>query len=412
MFFVNPPHIEDEAGEEDRSEGEDNEPINPLKSMSAQQDAGFYEAEMHGAIAEADPETCEDVMKEMEEWKPEIEKTYSQKLMSKAERNERKMDAKIDMLHQSEGAEQRPLRLMGMLFRPNRKSVFVRSQQPDPLYSNQAQDTMSDSSRRTGMSVGTSPQDSRRRQQKRVAFLPVSSWEVLCLFSTGSIQTMHTKYMAINNSQLCASNVTWSAFNVNVVRRPNDAPPINGVRPATSTDVTVRSSFLTLFNIATSSLVIRKWIRMPRDMVFLLSVSFLALRTLPPLSQEHQPELRRFTAEDTNNEGWNTSPRSCLHKLLGKPDFKTGPARIWWTIDGAHHPKLFADGALDSLDIKMGEHTVEGTSVSATTIESPLPDNDWLDGWNLTLTLSLDATETVVYTSNHFRISSSRYYGM
>lgn len=30
MFFVNPPHIEDEAGEEDRSEGEDNEPINPL----------------------------------------------------------------------------------------------------------------------------------------------------------------------------------------------------------------------------------------------------------------------------------------------------------------------------------------------------------------------------------------------
>ncbi|KAG2093926.1 hypothetical protein BD769DRAFT_1678737 [Suillus cothurnatus] len=227
MFFVNPPHIEDEAGEEDRSEGEDNEPINPLKSMSAQQDAGFYEAEMHGAIAEADPETCEDVMKEMEEWKPEIEKTYSQKLMSKAERNERKMDAKIDMLHQSEGAEQRPLRLMGMLFRPNRKSVFVRSQQPDPLYSNQAQDTMSDSSRRTGMSVGTSPQDSRRRQQKRVAFLPVSSWEVLCLFSTGSIQTMHTKYMAINNSQLCASNVTWSAFNVNVVRRPNDAPPIN-----------------------------------------------------------------------------------------------------------------------------------------------------------------------------------------
>jgi hypothetical protein len=50
--------------------------------MSAQQDAGFYEAEMHGAIAEVDPETCKDVMKEMEEWKPKIEKTYSQKLMS------------------------------------------------------------------------------------------------------------------------------------------------------------------------------------------------------------------------------------------------------------------------------------------------------------------------------------------
>ncbi|KAG2126388.1 hypothetical protein BD769DRAFT_1668382 [Suillus cothurnatus] len=52
--------------------------------MSAQQDAGFYEAEMHGAIVEADPETCKDIMKEMEEWKPEIEKTYSQKLMSES----------------------------------------------------------------------------------------------------------------------------------------------------------------------------------------------------------------------------------------------------------------------------------------------------------------------------------------
>ncbi|KAG2123321.1 hypothetical protein BD769DRAFT_1670073 [Suillus cothurnatus] len=195
--------------------------------MSAQQDAGFYKAEMHGAIVEADLETCEDIMKEMEEWKPKIEKTYSQKLMSEVEQNKWKMDAKINMLHQSEGAKQRPLRLMGMLFRPNRESVFVRSQQPDPLYSNQAQDTMSDSSQITGMSVSTSLQDSQRRQQKRVAFLPVSSWEVLCLFSTGSIQTMHTKYMAINNSQLCASNVTWSAFNVNVVRCPNDVPPIN-----------------------------------------------------------------------------------------------------------------------------------------------------------------------------------------
>ncbi|KAG2120172.1 hypothetical protein BD769DRAFT_1390375 [Suillus cothurnatus] len=122
---------------------------------------------------------------------------------------------------------------------------------------------------------------------------------------------------------------------------------------------------------------------MPRDMVFLLLVSFLVLQTLPPLSKEHQPELRRFTAEDTNNEGWNTSPRSCLHKLLGKPDFKTGPAQILWTIDSAHHPKLFPSFHELRLDIKMGKfsHTnttvgsSEGTSKSVPRVGSDSPDS-------------------------------------
>lgn len=49
------------------------------------------------------------------------------------------------------------------------------------------------------------------------------------LFNRINSQTVRTKYMTIDNSQLCASNVTWSAFNVNVVRRPDDAPPTNGV---------------------------------------------------------------------------------------------------------------------------------------------------------------------------------------
>jgi recombining binding protein (suppressor of hairless) len=48
------------------------------------------------------------------------------------------------------------------------------------------------------------------------------------LFNRINSQTVRTKYMTIDNTQLCASNVTWSAFNVNVVRRPDDAPP-NGV---------------------------------------------------------------------------------------------------------------------------------------------------------------------------------------
>lgn len=49
------------------------------------------------------------------------------------------------------------------------------------------------------------------------------------LFNRINSQTVRTKYMTIDNTQLCASNVTWSAFNVNVVRRPDDSPPNNGM---------------------------------------------------------------------------------------------------------------------------------------------------------------------------------------
>jgi len=44
------------------------------------------------------------------------------------------------------------------------------------------------------------------------------------LFNRINSQTVRTKYMTIDHTQLCASNVSWSAFNVNVVRRPQDAP--------------------------------------------------------------------------------------------------------------------------------------------------------------------------------------------
>jgi len=43
------------------------------------------------------------------------------------------------------------------------------------------------------------------------------------LFNRINSQTVRTKYMTIDHSQLCASNVSWSAFNVNVVRRPTEA---------------------------------------------------------------------------------------------------------------------------------------------------------------------------------------------
>lgn len=44
------------------------------------------------------------------------------------------------------------------------------------------------------------------------------------LFNRINSQTVRTKYMTIDHAHLCASNVSWSAFNVNVLRRPTDAP--------------------------------------------------------------------------------------------------------------------------------------------------------------------------------------------
>lgn len=46
------------------------------------------------------------------------------------------------------------------------------------------------------------------------------------LFNRINSQTVRTKYMTIDHAQLCASNVAWSAFNVNVVRRPTEAPQV------------------------------------------------------------------------------------------------------------------------------------------------------------------------------------------
>jgi recombining binding protein suppressor of hairless len=46
------------------------------------------------------------------------------------------------------------------------------------------------------------------------------------LFNRINSQTVRTKYMTIDNSQLCASNSTWSPFTVNLARRATDATPM------------------------------------------------------------------------------------------------------------------------------------------------------------------------------------------
>ncbi|KAI0033394.1 hypothetical protein K488DRAFT_47691, partial [Vararia minispora EC-137] len=77
------------------------------------------------------------------------------------------------------------------------------------------------------------------------------------LFNRINSQTVRTKYMTIENNTLCASNVAWSAFNVNVVRRTAEAANINeGPQPVTYGSEIVLTD--TLSGISTAPLVIRK----------------------------------------------------------------------------------------------------------------------------------------------------------
>ncbi|KAL6299650.1 P-loop containing nucleoside triphosphate hydrolase protein [Sparassis latifolia] len=96
-----------EVLEEDEEPGEsddrDDGPIDPLvdalfdeiESLRAQ----LYDAQVQCALAEAN--TREEVMEEMEERMRSMEKMYKRRLMNEVLQNERKMDAKLDMLQQT-----------------------------------------------------------------------------------------------------------------------------------------------------------------------------------------------------------------------------------------------------------------------------------------------------------------------
>jgi recombining binding protein suppressor of hairless len=62
--------------------------------------------------------------------------------------------------------------------------------------------------------------------------------------------------MTIENTHLCASNVLWSAFNVNVIQRGPDAPPIGSPQPVTYGSEIILSDSMT--GIATAPLFIKK----------------------------------------------------------------------------------------------------------------------------------------------------------
>ena len=51
------------------------------------------------------------------------------------------------------------------------------------------------------------------------------------LFNRINSQTVRTKYMTVDGGQLCASNVSWAAFNVSVVRPQGETPAIGAIFP-------------------------------------------------------------------------------------------------------------------------------------------------------------------------------------
>ncbi|KAI0963139.1 hypothetical protein AcW1_000304 [Taiwanofungus camphoratus] len=94
---------DEELVDGDDDGGSDDEPINPLVDALFDEiedlRTQLFEAEVRCAIVEAT--TREEVMEEMEERMRSMEKMYKRRLVQEVERNEKKMDAKIDMLNQS-----------------------------------------------------------------------------------------------------------------------------------------------------------------------------------------------------------------------------------------------------------------------------------------------------------------------
>ncbi|TFK83058.1 hypothetical protein K466DRAFT_590045 [Polyporus arcularius HHB13444] len=76
------------------------------------------------------------------------------------------------------------------------------------------------------------------------------------LFNRINSQTVRTKYMTIEHNQLCASNVAWSAFAVNVVRQQGAENPLGGPQPVTYGSEIVLADTVT--GVQTAPLIIRK----------------------------------------------------------------------------------------------------------------------------------------------------------
>ncbi|KAG6381087.1 pyruvate kinase [Boletus reticuloceps] len=161
------------------------------------------------------------------------------------------------------------------------------------------------------------------------------------LFNRINSQTVRTKYMTIDSAQLCASNVSWSAFNVNVVHRPEDATPVHGMF---SRDLKVLCANThvhnttgghqavtygcevvlsdTLSNIATSPLIIRK-----------VDKGRVSAEDGGPVSQMQKIALQRVNADGSRHY------LSAAGPLPGPPGVTASTSGV--SSQGGTHPLIF-----------------------------------------------------------------------
>ncbi|OBZ78791.1 Transcription factor cbf11 [Grifola frondosa] len=142
------------------------------------------------------------------------------------------------------------------------------------------------------------------------------------LFNRINSQTVRTKYMTIEHGQLCASNVAWSAFNVNVVRQQGEtSTTLGGPQPVTYGSEIILSDTAT--GVQTSPLLIRK-----------VDKGRIAPDDGGPVSQMQKIALQRVNADGTRHY------LSAAGPMPGTPGVVVPPAPGLSNQAGTH-PLLF-----------------------------------------------------------------------
>ncbi|KAI5123772.1 hypothetical protein M0805_000361 [Coniferiporia weirii] len=157
------------------------------------------------------------------------------------------------------------------------------------------------------------------------------------LFNRINSQTVRTKYMTIDHAHLCASNVSWSAFNVNVLRRPQDSGPVAGPQPVTYGSEIVLSDSMT--GITTAPLVIRK-----------VDKGKISNEDGGPVSQMQKIALQRVNPDGTRHY------LSAAGPVPGTPGVVAPPAPGMASQAGTHH--LLFQSARVREEVKDGVRTV------------------------------------------------------
>ncbi|KAI8980719.1 hypothetical protein BD414DRAFT_420426 [Trametes punicea] len=141
------------------------------------------------------------------------------------------------------------------------------------------------------------------------------------LFNRINSQTVRTKYMTIEQNQLCASNVAWSAFAVNVVRPQGAEAPLGGPQPVTYGSEIVLADTVT--GVQTAPLIIRK-----------VDKGRIVNDDGGPVSQMQKIALQRVNSDGTRHY------LSAAGPIAGTPGV-SGPSAAGLANQAGTHPLLF-----------------------------------------------------------------------